>query len=94
MIQAIESQESFNRCRFAVPIFSKGFGSIFDQGDTNSVRHSVQYHAYKMHLLFPGPREWTWKGVDEMRETLAELNMKITMFLHSDLEFIFILEGN
>ena len=29
-----------------------------------------------------------------MRETFAELNMKITMFLHSDLEFIFILEGN
>ena len=29
-----------------------------------------------------------------MRETLAELNMKITMLLHSDLEFIFILEGN
>ena len=25
-----------------------------------------------------------------MRETLAELNMKITMLLHSDLEFIFI----
>ena len=65
MIQAVESQESFNRCRLGVPIFSKGFGSIFDQGDTNSVRHSVQYHAYKMYLLFPRPREWTWKGVDE-----------------------------
>ena len=45
-----------------------------------------------MNYFWPG--EWTWKGVDEMRETLAELNMKITMFLHSDLEFIFILEGN
>ena len=29
-----------------------------------------------------------------MHETLAELNMKITMFLHSESEFTFILEGN
>ena len=28
-----------------------------------------------------------------MHETLAELNMKITMFLHSESEFTFILEG-
>ena len=27
------------------------------KGDTNNVRHSVQYHACKMHLLFLRPRE-------------------------------------
>ena len=64
------------------------------QFNSNVIWLQLEYKISTLVMNYFWPGEWTWKGVDEMRETLAELNMKITMFLHSDLEYIFILEGN